>query len=86
MNAERLTAEDWVNTYVGQDQLEINAFRDWFSRRYPVHRSMKGLTDAQDWVDEYSRIQWETSPTRRKFQPVYTVDAEELAVLLREQA
>lgn len=79
---EMVPAQDWIETYYANaDGLTLAALqRDLFELR-PIHRAMKGITSAQAWVDELSRIDAETGPAWR---PRVTTSATELAAHLGE--
>lgn len=63
---EMVSAQDWIETYYpNADGLTLAALeRDLFELR-PTHRAMKGITSAQAWVDELSRVLTETAMPNR---------------------
>ena len=86
MNTERVSANVWIQEYVGFEGLTLDAFRQDFETLRPVYRAMNGISDRQAWLDEYSRIQWESSARRQASgEALLTVDADELASWLAEE-
>lgn len=82
-STERLTAEDWVVTYLqGGEAQTVQGFASDFASLAPTYRALRGISDRQEWVDGYAHIQWESGPRRERGEPVYTVDADELAQYL----
>lgn len=87
IKTQRLTPAEWVAQYVSRnDALTVQAFATQYADLTPVHRSMQGIDDRQAWLDEYSRIQWESSAFRKAHTFLFTVDADELTKYLNEEA
>ena len=73
-----IPGDDWVMTYLAYDGPTYAHFLDSLNSLRPIHRKMKGITDPQRWLNEYSRIVHDTSNRRRKNEPTYFADVNEV--------
>ena len=80
-----VSAQEWLTEYVGDDGPTLRHFAESLRLTLPVFNALRRVTDRQDWIDGYARIQWQTSDRRQAFgDPLYVTDAALLSDILAE--
>ena len=80
-----VSAQEWLTEYVGDDGPTLRHFAESLRLTLPVFNALRRVTDRQDWIDGYARIQWQTSDRRQAFgYPLYVTDAALLSDILAE--
>ena len=70
---------------MGDDGPTLRHFAESLRLTLPVFNALRRVTDRQDWIDGYARIQWQTSDRRQAFgDPLYVTDAALLSDILAE--
>ena len=54
--ARIIPGREWVLYYLDDDYVTLVHFLDSLNSLKPLYRKMKGITDPQRWLNEYSRI------------------------------